>query len=99
MDDTATQMRLGAADVGRNAKTGTWSCLVGRAERFVSQYSELAEGATTTVASDTGLMRALVGSYLEAVAEAVLPHDTMCRFFAESSAALEPRAAATTVTD
>ena len=73
--------------------TRSWPCLNGRVERFVSQYTELAEGATTTVASDTGLMRALVGSYLESVAEAVLPADTTCRFFAESSAALEPYAA------
>ena len=87
-------MRLEAGDSDASTKTGTWQCLVGRAKRFVSQYSELAEGATTTVASDTGLMRALVGSYLEAVAEAVLPHDTMCRFFAESSVALESLAGA-----
>ena len=71
------------------AATQSWPCLNGRVERFVSQYTELAEGATTTVASDTGLMRALVGSYLESVAEAVLPADTACRFFAESSAALK----------
>lgn len=82
-------MRLERLDNGADTGAGTWPCLVGRAERFVSQYSELAEGATTTVASDQGLMRSLVGSYIESVAEAVLPQDTACRFFAESSAALE----------
>ena len=82
------------AEDGGGSAAETWPCLRGRAERFVSQFSELAEGSTTTVASDAGLMRALVGSYLEAVAEAVLPHDAACRFFSESSAALELGAAA-----
>ena len=69
---------------GGGSAAETWPCLRGRAERFVSQFSELAEGSTTTVASDAGLMRALVGSYLEAVAEAVLSHDAACCFFSES---------------
>ena len=80
------------AEDGGGSAAETWPCLRGRAERFVSQFSELAEGSMTTVASDAGLMRALVGSYLEAVAEAVLPHDAACRFFSESSAALELQA-------
>lgn len=73
---------------GGNIEMKTWPCLRERAEGFVLAFSELAEGATTTVASETGLMRALVGSYLETVAEAVLPATETCRFFAESSAAL-----------
>ena len=77
---------------GGGSAAETWPCLRGRAERFVSQFSELAEGSTTTVASDAGLMRALVGSYLEAVAEAVLSHDAACRFFSDSSADLELQA-------
>eukprot|EP01046_Picozoa_sp_COSAG06_P082927 COSAG06_NODE_29887_length_548_cov_63.240535_2_plen_71_part_01 len=66
---------------GGGSVAETWPCLHGWAERFVSQFSEfseLAEGSMTTVASDAGLMRALVGSYLEAVAEAVLSHDAAC---------------------
>jgi hypothetical protein len=69
--------------------TKTWPCLRGRAKGFVSAFSELADGATTAVASERGLMRALVGSYLETVAEAVLPAKDTCRFFAESSAAMQ----------
>lgn len=97
MHGAAAQIKSVKADDGADVAIDTWPCLVGRAERFVSQYSELAEGATTTVTSDTGLMRALVGSYLESVAEAVLLHDAACRFFAESSAGLELLAATATV--
>eukprot|EP01043_Picozoa_sp_COSAG02_P125424 COSAG02_NODE_62580_length_265_cov_0.939759_2_plen_48_part_01 len=43
---------------GGGSAAETWPCLRGWAERFVSQFSELAEGSTTTVASDAGLMRA-----------------------------------------
>jgi class 3 adenylate cyclase len=74
---------------GGGSAAETWPCLRGRA---TVQFSELAEGSTTTVASDAGLMRALVGSYLEAVAEAVLSHDAACRFFSDSSADLELQA-------
>ena len=41
-------MRLDGLGDSAGAGADTWPCLVGRAERFVSQYSELAEGATTT---------------------------------------------------
>ena len=59
-------------------------CLDGAAGRFVDAFRELAEGATTAVSSEAGLMRALAGSYVEAVAEAVLPQGCASHRFARS---------------
>ena len=63
-------------------------CLAGLPGQFVSRFSELAPGERTAIIEDQALMRAIVGGFTEAVAEAVLPADgwSISQFFVEAVA-------------
>jgi hypothetical protein len=102
---SSDEFRLRCADAGRRGggggAAGRWMhgppeippqlrCLSQLPRRFIAAVSEVPPGAQQSPAQNGGLLRALVASFAEVVAEAVLPSDAVCPFFAEAFAGLEP---------